>query len=374
MQSLHQGKSAGLNCPPRQTCRSSSRQSHGSAPSFLRLALDCISLFSPVILGPTTWGLSSGPAKTFKTGSGKRSSSLCFSSLSGGLPSFGTGDGSAWLDNSFDLVLSSGFLAFASHSGFLKAVSDADVNVRGVMGTSAGALSGSLYSAGYSPRQVAEELSRVAPIYLLRPSCVPWRGGAISLSAVVNRLKDLLPPTFEDLKTEFAVGVVAKNGEYKLIDSGALPEAVAASAAIPFVFEPVAVPGQAQGPFRDGGLYDRTGLKAWRQRRAAQGRGIPPALVHLIARSSSFSGADDVESTGERRVTVVRSPKSGVNFFSLGDFEEQLEMASTRAQPAILQAVERTVRKTPNIVPYLSPKPSDESRRPVRLMREAAQA
>ena len=57
--------------------------------------------------------------------------------------------------------------------------------------------------------------------------------------------------------------------------------------------------GQAQGPFRDGGLYDRTGLKAWRQRRAAQGRGIPPALVHLIARSSSFSGADDVESTGE---------------------------------------------------------------------------
>ena len=34
---------------------------------------------------------------------------------------------------------------------------------------------------------------------------------------------------------------------------------------------------------------------------------------------------------------MVRSPKSGVNFFSLGDFEEQLEMASTRAQPAILQ-------------------------------------
>lgn len=40
----------------------------------------------------------------------------------------------------------------------------------------------------------------MAPIYLLRPSCVPWTGGAISLSAVVDRLKDLLPPTFEDLK------------------------------------------------------------------------------------------------------------------------------------------------------------------------------
>lgn len=42
---------------------------------------------------------------------------------------------------------------------------------------------------------------------------------------------------------EFAVGVVSKNGDYRLIDSGSLPEAVAASAAIPFVFEPVQVPG-----------------------------------------------------------------------------------------------------------------------------------
>lgn len=48
-------------------------------------------------------------------------------------------------------------------------------------------------------RQVARELSRVAPINLLRPSCQPWAGGAISLHAVVRRLRDLLPPTFEDL-------------------------------------------------------------------------------------------------------------------------------------------------------------------------------
>ena len=52
------------------------------------------------------------------------------------------------------MVLSSGFLAFASHSGFLKAVDRAGLAVGGVMGTSAGALSGSLYSAGYSPDEV----------------------------------------------------------------------------------------------------------------------------------------------------------------------------------------------------------------------------
>lgn len=64
------------------------------------------------------------------------------------------GDWSSWADNTYDVVLSSGFLAFASHSGFLKAIDGAGLVVGGVMGTSAGALTGSLYSAGYSPEQV----------------------------------------------------------------------------------------------------------------------------------------------------------------------------------------------------------------------------
>eukprot|EP00955_Chlamydomonas_euryale_P096485 365014-Chlamydomonas_euryale.AAC.9 len=38
------------------------------------------------------------------------------------------------------------------------------------------------------------------------------------------------------------VAVLAKTGEYLIIDSGPLPEAVAASAAIPVVFSPVRVP------------------------------------------------------------------------------------------------------------------------------------
>jgi hypothetical protein len=44
---------------------------------------------------------------------------------------------------------------------------------------------------------------------------------------------------------------------------------------------------------------------------------------------------------GERRVTVVNSPRSGVNFFSLGDFEEQVAAAFQRAQPAMRQVRER---------------------------------
>lgn len=41
------------------------------------------------------------------------------------------------------------------------------------------------------------------------------------------------------------MGVVDSEGQYRLVDSGPLPEAVAASAAIPYIFAPVNVPGQA---------------------------------------------------------------------------------------------------------------------------------
>ena len=41
----------------------------------------------------------------------------------------------------------------------------------------------------------------------------------------------------------FAVGVVSWTGQYKLISSGCLPEAVAASIAIPFIFGAVDIPG-----------------------------------------------------------------------------------------------------------------------------------
>jgi len=64
----------------------------------------------------------------------------------------------------------------------------------------------------------------------------PWVGGGVSARA----------PGVQEL----AVGVVSKEGEYRLIDSGPLPEAVAASAAIPFIFNPVNIPGARAVPRR----------------------------------------------------------------------------------------------------------------------------
>lgn len=82
---------------------------------------------------------------------------------------------------------------------------EAGVPIAGVMGTSAGALTGALYCAGYTPEQVVEELTRDRPLALLRPCLQPWKGGVLSLHKVVERLEELLPPTFDQLQREFAV-------------------------------------------------------------------------------------------------------------------------------------------------------------------------
>lgn len=43
---------------------------------------------------------------------------------------------------------------------------------------------------------------------------------------------------------KFACGVVARNGQHLLVDRGSLPEAVTASAAVPFLFANVDIPGK----------------------------------------------------------------------------------------------------------------------------------
>lgn len=240
-----------------------------------------------------------------------------------------------------DLVLSSGFLAFAGHAGFLAAVEDSQVVVGGIMGTSSGALAGALFSAGYSAQQVAEELSRVPPIQLLRPSCKPWEG-VWDLRGVVARLTEVLPPTFSDLERPFAVGVVNSNGRHRVVASGPLPTAVAASAAVPIIFRPVSIPGVGSG-FLDGGMVDRIGLQPWREHCRSQQQKVAArsdscsegeplealshAIVHLIGRSSPFSGEDDVSKCGEKDITMIDCPRSRASFFDLGAFQQQYDAA-----------------------------------------------
>ncbi len=211
-----------------------------------------------------------------------------------------------------DLVLSSGFLAFARHCGFLCAVEERELPVEGVCGTSSGALVGAMWAAGIPAEEIAELLSARRPLALVRPSLAPWRG-VCSLRALVDQLTAWLPSHFSGLEHPFGVGVVDSQGTGQLLSSGPLPEAVAASCAVPYLFGPVSVDGVE---YSDGGAVDRLAWRPWLKL-----RGSRTQLVHLVERSAG--AATEVPSG----VTVVKTPKSGASFWSLGDFSGQVAEA-----------------------------------------------
>lgn len=227
-----------------------------------------------------------------------------------------------------DVVLSSGFLAFGSHCGFLQAVVDSNIKVRGIMGTSSGALTGALFATQkFTISEIAAEL-RKPPIKSIKLSGTPWKG-LFSLDPATQRLRELLPADFAELELEFSCGVAGPNGRYECMNSGRLPEAVVASAAVPFLFTPVIIPGRGNQFHIDGGVVTRVGLDLWREQQITK-YGFdkpPPAVVHIVGRSSPFSGSDTVSEGNSKDAIFVFSPKSRASLFQLKDFDSQFQAA-----------------------------------------------
>ncbi|MCB9686507.1 MAG: patatin-like phospholipase family protein [Alphaproteobacteria bacterium] len=209
-----------------------------------------------------------------------------------------------------DLVLSSGFLAFARHAGFLAAVEELRLPVDGLCGTSSGALVGSLWVAGMPARRVLELLTAHAPLAWCRPHVRVWRGLFV-LDGMMEELARHLPTTIEELPLAFGAGVVAPDG-HEVVRAGRLVEAVAASCAVPWLFAPVAVGGRS---CVDGARADRLGLGAWREARPDR-----PLVVHAIDRTGGVDAPTDL---GGAR--LVRSARSGASLWSLGDVQRQFE-------------------------------------------------
>ena len=215
-----------------------------------------------------------------------------------------------------DLLLSSGFLAFGRHIGFLEAVDECELPVHSVYGTSSGALVGAMWSAGMSPSEILQEVTAHRPIDWMATSWTPWNG-IFDLSPMVSRLRQVLPATFAELKqvgrAGFAAGVRRQSGDFAFVSAGDLPLAVAASCAIPWVFRKIELEldGSLE-PCDDGGAVDRLGFELW-QRVQPQPR---TAIVHLVDRSAGAQTDDDLSAA-----TVVRSPRSGAGFWTLGDVQ-----------------------------------------------------
>lgn len=224
-------------------------------------------------------------------------------------------------DHPADLLLSSGFLAFARHLGVLRAIEGRGVVVDAVVGTSSGALIGALWAAGHGADALIEDLQSLRPIKLMRPHLRPWRG-LFALHPLLAFLRQRLPATFDELPRPLAVGVATRGGGHRLLSAGPLPEAVVASCSMPYVFEPTCIAGER---FVDGGAADRLAigpLRRWRN--------PTRVIAHRVRRTAGKDLQDDLS-----RALVIETPPSGASFFSLGDFIRQAQEAETVALSAL---------------------------------------
>jgi NTE family protein len=152
------------------------------------------------------------------------------------------------------LALGGGGTKGGAHIGVLRVLEREGFTIRGVSGTSAGAICASLYAFGYSPDEIQRLMTsaNLASMYARQPNDGPsWLG----LGGIHNLLQEALRDScFEDLRMPCAVTAVDLNtAERLVIGRGRVLEAVMASIAVPGIFPARNLDGRV---LIDGGVMD----------------------------------------------------------------------------------------------------------------------
>ncbi len=149
------------------------------------------------------------------------------------------------------LVLSGGGTRGVAHIGVLRALLENGIAPDCVAGSSAGAIVGALYAAGYSPAEMLEFFETKNPFHLSKVAIA--KPGILDSAKVVADFEEYFPEnSFEALQKKLrvvATDLIA--GVAVTFDSGALIPAVLASSSVPMLFTPMNIDG---GVFADGGI------------------------------------------------------------------------------------------------------------------------
>lgn len=161
------------------------------------------------------------------------------------------------------LVLSGGGARGICHLGVIKALEEFKVNISYLSGTSAGAITGALYSYGYKPDEIVRIISATSFAKSLKLAWA-WTG-LLSLQGLRELIIKHIPEnSFESLKIPLTIAATEiKKGKIEYFTQGELAPAILASCCVPAVFDPVQVNG---GLFVDGGILDNLPVKAIRDR------------------------------------------------------------------------------------------------------------
>jgi NTE family protein len=138
------------------------------------------------------------------------------------------------------LALGGGGVKGISHVGVLRCLESAGFKIGAIAGTSAGAVIGAAYAAGYTPVQLAEKIQEIdqSRLFDRTPDDGPSLLGLKGFSKFLVDLFDNC--TFDDLRIPFACTAVDLKTEREIIlTKGRVIDAVRASMAIPGIFPPI---------------------------------------------------------------------------------------------------------------------------------------
>jgi NTE family protein len=157
------------------------------------------------------------------------------------------------------LVLSGGGARGICHLGVMKALEEFNIKVDFISGTSAGTVTGCLYSYGYKPDEI---LTMISTASFARTIKLAWTWtGLLSLDGLRNLLIRYMPEnSFDTLKIPVTIAATEiKKGKIEYFTQGELIPAILASCCVPAVFNPVQLNG---GLYVDGGIMDNLPVKA----------------------------------------------------------------------------------------------------------------
>jgi NTE family protein len=183
------------------------------------------------------------------------------------------------------LVLSGGGAKGLAHIGALKTIDSLGVKIDYVAGTSMGAIIGGLYASGYSGKQIdsifrsvdfdeliSDNLPRNAKTFYERDNSekyaitLPFNNFKVQIPSAISRGQNVFNlfskllihvsgiDNFEHLPIPFfCIATNIETGGLVILNSGSLPQAIAASGALPSLFQPVIINNQI---LIDGGVVN----------------------------------------------------------------------------------------------------------------------
>ena len=183
------------------------------------------------------------------------------------------------------LVLSGGGAKGLAHIGVLKTIDSLGVNIDYIAGTSMGAIVGGLYASGYSGKQIDsifkgvnfdklinDNLPRNTKTFYERDNSekyaitLPFNNFKVHIPSAISRGQNVFNlfsklmlhvsdvEDFEKLPIPFfCVATNIETGEPVILSQGSLPQAVAASGALPSLFQPIIINNQI---LIDGGVVN----------------------------------------------------------------------------------------------------------------------